>query len=666
MAELTKFKKNGNGEPYKNQKRTRINSILGKVANSETGEYVAYSTEIDWGDITTSISNIDAWHDNGYSNITSLGIIKVIEQLWDIAINHNSGGLISNIYIESPNSPDSNEYISGEDISLIVHVQPKFDNILNRVRFKLVDINQNEINDDQGNIWIDAESKTDITNSESTNESKIQLTLKTKEFNNSSNSNEIYFITASGGAISDTYELILKPSTINATSVKLYEGNNLLEYDESEGYYKLTIVRDISTQNSNIQRTLSAIFYAEETQVNATWNHRIENQNTIPSNSGTILTISRNSANPSQINITTNNNNHSGRALVTIYSSTNNQVQAKLLVTIEQKPESINIDNEITLYEGIGYSKNNIISPVSTTNKNIIFKNSDDTNLTDLNCIINNNNLSIQTNSSTLGTNDVKKDKTIKLIAEGDTNIVNNMSIHIYKPIYYLQMSRQLVQSENYPDINNEININNPIEVDLTDNTNKTINIFVGLKYQNDKIVSRSTYGSNANLIEYVEDFGQSLDGIDFNYEYHDTYTKVSINIDKDCPLDELTGAFCINTSYTTPSISSNQTKQFKLIFNKPSAETYYWYAGQTQPNSLDGLPTVSEYTSPFEYTNTSDARGYVYILLHNSKSISSVIGKVSGGSGTFRIIDDTTIPDYNIWRTAALGSGSTWIITIE
>ena len=239
MAELTKFKKNGNGEPYKNQKRTRINSILGKVANSETGEYVAYSTEIDWGDITTSISNIDAWHDNGYSNITSLGIIKVIEQLWDIAINHNSGGLISNIYIESPNSPDSNEYVSGEDISLIVHVQPKFDNILNRVRFKLIDINQNEINDDQGNIWIDAESKTDITDSESTNESKIQLTLKTKEFNNSSNSNEIYFITASGGAISDTYELILKPSTINATSVKLYEGNNLLEYDDSEGYYKL-------------------------------------------------------------------------------------------------------------------------------------------------------------------------------------------------------------------------------------------------------------------------------------------------------------------------------------------------------------------------------------------------------------------------------------------
>ena len=109
-----------------------------------------------------------------------------------------------------------------------------------------------------------------------------------------------------------------------------------------------------------------------------------------------------------------------------------------------------------------------------------------------------------------------------------------------------------------------------------------------------------------------------------------------------------------------------NEATDAILKFNNSSAETYYWYVGQTQPNSLDGLPTVSEYTSPFEYTNTSDARGYVYILLHNSKSISSVIGKVSGGSGTFRIIDDTTIPDYNIWRTTALGSGSTWIITIE
>lgn len=92
----------------------------------------------------------------------------------------------------------------------------------------------------------------------------------------------------------------------------------------------------------------------------------------------------------------------------------------------------------------------------------------------------------------------------------------------------------------------------------------------------------------------------------------------------------------------------------------------YYWYVGQTQPTSLDGLSTINEYTSPIEYTNTSDTRGYVYILLHYSKIVTSVIGKVSGGSATFRIIDDTTIPDYNIWRTAALASGSTFIINLD
>ena len=106
--------------------------------------------------------------------------------------------------------------------------------------------------------------------------------------------------------------------------------------------------------------------------------------------------------------------------------------------------------------------------------------------------------------------------------------------------------------------------------------------------------------------------------------------------------------------------------KIIDIMQNTQPQTTYYWYVGQTQPTSLDGLSPINEYTSPIEYTNTSGARGYVYILLHKSKSITSVIGKVSGGSGTFRIIDDTTIPDYNIWRTAALGDGSTWIITIE
>lgn len=92
----------------------------------------------------------------------------------------------------------------------------------------------------------------------------------------------------------------------------------------------------------------------------------------------------------------------------------------------------------------------------------------------------------------------------------------------------------------------------------------------------------------------------------------------------------------------------------------------YYWYVGQTQPTDTSLATQVNTYTSPVEYTNTG-SRGYTYILLHNSKSISSIVGKATGGNVTFIIDNTVNIQNYNVYKTiGAMTSGSTIIITIE
>ena len=59
---------------YKSTKRTRINTLLGKPSNSESGDFVAYSTDVDWEDIISSIPEFS-------SGITSLAIIQYLENL---------------------------------------------------------------------------------------------------------------------------------------------------------------------------------------------------------------------------------------------------------------------------------------------------------------------------------------------------------------------------------------------------------------------------------------------------------------------------------------------------------------------------------------------------------------------------------------------------------
>lgn len=99
-----------------------------------------------------------------------------------------------------------------------------------------------------------------------------------------------------------------------------------------------------------------------------------------------------------------------------------------------------------------------------------------------------------------------------------------------------------------------------------------------------------------------------------------------------------------------------------------PTTE-YYWYVGQTQPtvdNYTSLANQVNGYTSPIEYTNTSGVRGRSYILIHNSKSIASIIGKVSGGNISFSEDTSINIPNYKVYKTAAIATDSTIIITIQ
>ena len=97
---------------------------------------------------------------------------------------------------------------------------------------------------------------------------------------------------------------------------------------------------------------------------------------------------------------------------------------------------------------------------------------------------------------------------------------------------------------------------------------------------------------------------------------------------------------------------------------------TYYWYVGQENPANLDditkleGIQQVTNYPSTYEYTNISGKRGYAYVILHNSKTLTAV-EKVSQASVNFTT--DTSIPNYTIYKsTAWMAINGVMVITIK
>ena len=96
----------------------------------------------------------------------------------------------------------------------------------------------------------------------------------------------------------------------------------------------------------------------------------------------------------------------------------------------------------------------------------------------------------------------------------------------------------------------------------------------------------------------------------------------------------------------------------------------YYWYVGQENPANIDditkleGIQQVTSYPTTYEYTNTSGKRGYAYVILHNSKTLTAV-EKVSQATVNFRT--DPSIPNYTIYKsTAAMAINGVMVITIK
>ena len=122
--------------------------------------------------------------------------------------------------------------------------------------------------------------------------------------------------------------------------------------------------------------------------------------------------------------------------------------------------------------------------------------------------------------------------------------------------------------------------------------------------------------------------------------------------------------------TYTITATCDGKTATYTVTVAKKAASVkYYWYTGQTQPTTdnyttLDGIQQVTSYPTTVEYTNTSGKRGYTYIILHNSKTLTAV-EKVS--QATINFTTDTSIPNYTIYKsTVGIAVNGVIVITIK
>ena len=371
MAELTKGK---NGRQYKTSDRAVINSMMGKNENSiDENDYVAYFTEINWSDITPDSNiNVIPWK-NG---ITSLSVIQAIEYLWKIIANgeYDSeyiSNIVFNLLNENNEEIESNEIKSGSTIKLIITIQPIINDVLDKFSFKITDKDQFDIENNEYITINDLE----VSEDENKNELQIIAYLRTKAFYDTNENKEFSFWLVNG-SFNYQYDIILTPTEYSVSNIQLElnDGSDDLIYNEETGQYELTIIRENEPSNisgASITKTISLKFLPENIEeANKDYNINIENKNIIPTdNNSNIITCTPDVSNSSLINITTGNNNtkSSGQSEITIVAD--NGVQTKLLVNVIQKPVSISLNNNLTLYSGESVTYNNVILPDSTTNK---------------------------------------------------------------------------------------------------------------------------------------------------------------------------------------------------------------------------------------------------------------------------------------------------------
>ena len=102
---------------------------------------------------------------------------------------------------------------------------------------------------------------------------------------------------------------------------------------------------------------------------------------------------------------------------------------------------------------------------------------------------------------------------------------------------------------------------------------------------------------------------------------------------------------------------------------NGVGPKKYYWYVGQENPASIDDITTlegIQQVTSyPATYDYTVETRGYIYILLSNSKTLSRIIDTSNGFDINY---SETTssVSGYKLYKTAAVAAGCPLRFTIS
>ena len=110
---------------------------------------------------------------------------------------------------------------------------------------------------------------------------------------------------------------------------------------------------------------------------------------------------------------------------------------------------------------------------------------------------------------------------------------------------------------------------------------------------------------------------------------------------------------------------------------NATQPTTYYWYVGPEQPtadNYTSLGEKVTEYNSSYQYTHVNSAsnpnatQSRAYILIHNSKSVVSIIDNSTQLPVTFtdNYTNAPSITGYKVYRTAGLGAGMTFTINVH
>ena len=119
---------------------------------------------------------------------------------------------------------------------------------------------------------------------------------------------------------------------------------------------------------------------------------------------------------------------------------------------------------------------------------------------------------------------------------------------------------------------------------------------------------------------------------------------------------------------------NNNATKTLQTsVLVQGVGQQYYWYVGPDQPTAETDGQVVSAYNSSYQYTHVNSTSNpnadtsRAYILIHNSKSVASVIGNRTQLPVTITDISSTAnIANYKVYRTAGLIPGSQFTINIQ